>query len=202
MNAESIINQAIARGEEEGMMALAPVEQVVFAVAEAEVYCDMEGVDALLEKYGGDSVTMFAHAFAAIGANEIAAGFAALGGAPPSAREELLSRLNGLITKRHEYTYESIQGFVEQRMSTTADLPVHVQHVGRGGYVGIDGTDYPIEHVEQGVFVIHFPGGNTPVLQSHLDALHRYAGRQEPKWFVENRSKLCVEGDESRSEDE
>ena len=75
MNAESIINQAIARGEEEGMMALAPVEQVVFAVAEAEVYCDMEGVDALLEKYGGDSVMMFAHAFAAIGANEIAAGF-------------------------------------------------------------------------------------------------------------------------------
>ena len=94
MNAESIINQAIARGEEEGLMALAPVEQVVFAVAEAEVYCDMEGVDALLEKYGGDSVTMFAHAFVAIGANEIAAGFAALGGASPSARDRKSTRLN------------------------------------------------------------------------------------------------------------
>ena len=76
------------------------------------------------------------------------------------------------------------------------DLHVRVQHAGRGGHVCVDGTDYFIEHIDQGSFVIHFPSGNTPARQSHLDALHRYANRQEPKWFVENRSKLRATTDE------
>ncbi len=117
MNAESIINEAIARGESGGLMALTPVEQIVFAVAEAEAYCDMEGVDSLLEKYGRDRPALFANAFSAIGATAIAAAFLALVDAPSSAQEELLARLNELITTRHEYTYDSIRACVEQRMA-------------------------------------------------------------------------------------
>lgn len=121
MNSESIINQAIARGESEGLMTLAPVEQIVFAVAEAEVYCDMEGGDGLLGKYGRDSVGLFAHAFAAIGASAIAQAFLALAESPAALEEERLARLNALIAGRHEYGYDNIQAFVERQMFITDD---------------------------------------------------------------------------------
>ena len=40
-NADEVIEQAIRRGEREGLDALGPVEKVIFAISEAEVYCDM-----------------------------------------------------------------------------------------------------------------------------------------------------------------
>ncbi len=124
MNSESIINRAIAHGEGEGLMALAPIEQVVFANAEAEVYCDMEGVDSLLERYGRNHAALFARAFSAIGAGTIAQAFVAIADSSVAVEEERLARLNALITKRHEYTYENIQAFVEQSMHRTDAKPL------------------------------------------------------------------------------
>jgi hypothetical protein len=73
-------------------------------------------------------------------------------------------------------------------------LTVAVEHLGRGGYISVDGTKYFIEHIEQGHFAIHFPGGVQVAHQSHLDALQSYAGRQVPRWYVENRSNLSLGG--------
>jgi len=69
-------------------------------------------------------------------------------------------------------------------------LELSVHHVGRGGHIQIENRTYAIEHVDQGHFSIYFPNGNRPSLQSHLDALHKFALRQAPKWCVENRSSL------------
>jgi hypothetical protein len=59
-------------------------------------------VTTQVEKYGRDSVGLFAHAFAAIGASAIAQAFLALADAPAALEEERPARLNALITGRQE----------------------------------------------------------------------------------------------------
>ena len=114
MNADEVIEQAIRRGEREGLDALGPLEQVIFAISEAEVYCDMDGIDSLLERYGTGKLTLFARAFSAVGAIEIANVLQAAVSAP----EALLSLANRLITERQQYSYESIRAFVEKGRAT------------------------------------------------------------------------------------
>lgn len=67
---------------------------------------------------------------------------------------------------------------------------VAVEFLGRAGYISVDGTKYEIEHIERGHFAIHFPGAGRTASQAHLDALHTYATRQVPRWYVENKSAL------------
>jgi len=50
MSQDDFIEKAIDRGVREGLYSLDPVEQAIFAVSEAEVYCDMEGIDSLLDR--------------------------------------------------------------------------------------------------------------------------------------------------------
>ena len=115
MNTTQFIEQAISRGETEGIEALGPREQVVFAVSEAEVLCDMEGIDSLLHKYGAGSMeSLFAQAFAAIGAREIASALGRVATSEEPIAEHILSHANRLITERHGYTYESIQAYVQR----------------------------------------------------------------------------------------
>lgn len=115
VNGIEFINRAIAAGEERGLRALAPLERTVFAIAEAEVYCDKDGIDALILRYGVDQLPVFAGAFAEIGAAKVAASLSALGeksGAP----EQLLSVANELITGRVGYSYRRIVAYVEARI--------------------------------------------------------------------------------------
>lgn len=114
MNADAVIEQAIRRGEREGLDALGPAELVIFAISEAEVYCDMDGIDSLLERYGTGTIALFARAFSAVGAIEIANALQAVASSADSVPEELLSHANRLITERHQYGYESIRAFVER----------------------------------------------------------------------------------------
>ncbi|WP_326533811.1 hypothetical protein [Pseudorhodoferax sp.] len=115
MSGIEVINRAIAAGEKMGLRALAPLELTIFAIAEAEVYCDKDGIDALIRRYGSDSLPVFANAFTEIGAMEVAASLSALGetGVTP---EHLLSAANDLITGRVGYSYENIVTYVEARI--------------------------------------------------------------------------------------
>lgn len=115
MSGIEVINRAIVAGEKLGLRALTTLELTVFAIAEAEVYCDKDGIDALIRRYGSDSLPVFAKAFTEVGAMEVAASLSALGeisGTP----EHLLSAANDLITGRVGYSYESIVAYVEARI--------------------------------------------------------------------------------------
>lgn len=114
MNSSTFIDQAIRCGTAHGMDALGPVEAIVFAVSEAEVYYDMEGVDSLLDRYGLDGMDLFAKAFSAIGASDIAAAFHAIAVSARPAGQELLPLANGLVVARKGYSYASIESFVER----------------------------------------------------------------------------------------
>jgi hypothetical protein len=91
------------------------LELTIFAIAEAEVYCDKDGIDALILRYGFDELPIFACAFAEIGATEVASSLSALG-EMRVAPEQLLSAANELITGRVGYSYERIVAYVEARI--------------------------------------------------------------------------------------
>jgi hypothetical protein len=114
MDPAAFIDQAIRRGEANGFAALQPEEAVVFAIAEAEVYCDKDGIDALLSRYGRSKMSFFAEAFFRVGASEVASALRAIAAAPMPVSEWLLSEANSLITQRRGYSYESIVSFVER----------------------------------------------------------------------------------------
>lgn len=114
MNASLINEQAISRGQMEGIDALGPIEAAVYAISEAEVYCDIDGIDSLIHRYGLHRMSLFAQSFASIGAMEIAEALRQLAESNPQPPERLLDLTNKLITQRHGYTYEAIQAFVEQ----------------------------------------------------------------------------------------
>jgi hypothetical protein len=114
VNPDDFIEHAIQRGVLEGLGALQQPEQAIFAISEAEVYCDKDGIDSLLHRYGPSSMDLFARAFAVVGAVEIADTLQAIASFGGSAPEELLNRANRLITQRHQYEYESIRAFVER----------------------------------------------------------------------------------------
>lgn len=113
MSPDDFIEKAIDRGVREGLYSLDPVEQAIFAVSEAEVYSDMEGIDSLLDRYGGEATKVFASAFLAVGAVEIAETLGAIASRGVSERDKLLTRANELITARRQYSYESIRALVE-----------------------------------------------------------------------------------------
>jgi len=116
MSPDDFIEKAIECGARDGLYSLGPVEQVIFAVSEAEVYCDMEGIDGLLDRYRNEAMEMFVSAFSSIGAVEIAETLKAITSPGASGREEMLARANELITVRRQYSYESIRAFVERKI--------------------------------------------------------------------------------------
>lgn len=112
MEPSAFIDLAIERGEANGLRSLDPVEAVVFAISEAEVYCDMDGIDALLRRYGAENFGLFASSFLAVGAGVIAEALHAIAASNSPAPEQLLAAASDLITSRCGYSYESIELFV------------------------------------------------------------------------------------------
>lgn len=112
MTPKEFIEQAISDGERRGLQALDPRQQVVYAIAEAEVYCNKDGVDALIDRYGKAGMALFSKAFLAVGASEIAARLQAIADADGTPDEEQLSDANRLITDLRGYSYEAIEAFV------------------------------------------------------------------------------------------
>lgn len=116
MSVDAFIADAIDRGAKHGLSSLAPLAQVVFAVTEAEVYCDMEGIDSLFEKYGYSSSALFADAFRAIGASKVGAAFFDVAQSDPPISELLLDELNDLVRERCGYGYENISSYVQKHV--------------------------------------------------------------------------------------
>ncbi len=85
----------------------------MFLVSEAEVLCDMEGIDTLVDHIERREVFGVSEAFAAIGALEIAACLQEIEHALPMRYEETLTRGNDLIRSRVGYSYEAIKRYAE-----------------------------------------------------------------------------------------
>lgn len=65
-----------------------------------------------------------------------------------------------------------------------------IVHEGRGGFIAIGTCRYPIEHIEDGRFCIHFPAGQRHRQRDmHLLALQKLLRDEAPKWQLEDRSK-------------
>ncbi|HEY1172343.1 MAG TPA: hypothetical protein VGH19_13330 [Verrucomicrobiae bacterium] len=112
MTPDHIIDFAIRLGAYAGMDSLLPADRDVWLISEAEVYCDMEGIDSFLDQYDADTVRLTAQAFDAIGAEQIATALKNVHGALPSRPAELLNLAGDLISLRSGYSYENIREYV------------------------------------------------------------------------------------------
>jgi hypothetical protein len=117
VTADEFINAAIDKGQSGGLASLGPDERVVYLVSEAEVYCDMEGIDSLLDRYSSADLEACVSAFAEIGATEIAEVLGAVVSVLPEREESALSRADRLIKDRVGYDYEAIRAAVGRRLT-------------------------------------------------------------------------------------
>jgi hypothetical protein len=117
MSPDSFITLAIEAGARDGVASLDADQRLVFLVSEAEILCDMEGIDSFIDRYGSEWLMESAVAFEMIGASEIAFGLSHIG--PDTATDDpILERLNTMITGRVGYDYEAILRAVEFRLKS------------------------------------------------------------------------------------
>jgi hypothetical protein len=116
---ERAVREALASGlpAARGIGALDADQRLVYLIAEAEVLCDMEGIDAFLNYYFPDWMEETAAAFAEVGAAEIAGALRGAIDADTMRDDRLLDRANELITGRAGYDYEAIRQAVERRLA-------------------------------------------------------------------------------------
>ncbi len=112
-NAKQFINAAIDKGIAQGLDSLTALEQEVFLISEAEVSCDMDGIDSFFDKYAPAHIALAARTFGNVGAVEIAKALMSLVKAHPRRPEEPMVRANELITDRFGYSFESLERHVE-----------------------------------------------------------------------------------------
>jgi hypothetical protein len=113
---DAFTNAAIEAGVRDGVEALDANERLVFLISEAEVLCDMEGIDSFLNRYRLRWMTETVSAFAEVGAAEIAAALNAIAlDTPPN--DQLLDRASELITSRTGYDFAAMRRVVEQRIA-------------------------------------------------------------------------------------
>jgi hypothetical protein len=105
------IESILKRGAESGIDSLSVSERKVWLISEAEVLCDMEGIDSFLDRYES-LLPEAADAFAEAGATQIADSLRAIHTHLPSRSDELLARANALVTARAGYDYDSFARLV------------------------------------------------------------------------------------------
>jgi hypothetical protein len=110
---DAFINAAIEVGSRGGIGALDADQRLVYLISEAEVLCDMEGIDSFLDCYFPQWMEETAAAFAEVGAAEIAVALRAID-ADTIRDDPLLDRANDLITSRTGYDYEAIRQAIER----------------------------------------------------------------------------------------
>jgi hypothetical protein len=118
---DAFINTALEVGsralrEGRGIGALDADQRLVYLISEAEVLCDMEGIDSFLDRYFPQWMEETAAAFAEVGAAEIAVALRAID-SDRIRDDPLLDRANDLITSRTGYGYEAIRQAVERRLA-------------------------------------------------------------------------------------
>ncbi len=110
--ADAFIAAAVRRGRAEGPAALSAVERTLFLIAAAEADCDMEGVDALLDRFRPPAVRAMADAFTAVGAVAIGRALTAVAARLPARPEKLLDAADELIKARDGYDDQSLREYV------------------------------------------------------------------------------------------
>jgi hypothetical protein len=115
-NPGAFIDAAIELGSREGIGALDADQRLVYLVSEAEVLCDIDGINNFLDLYFPQWKEETAAAFAEVGAAEIAIGLRAIT-AETMRDDPLLDRVNDLITGRVGYDYEAIRKVVGERLA-------------------------------------------------------------------------------------
>ena len=123
MTADEFINAAIDKGQSCGLASLDPDQRLVHLISEAEVHCDMEGIDPLLDRYPPAELEECASAFAEVGASEIATALRAVVSALPAREEASLSKADALIKDRVGYDYDSIRAAVDRRLTRQCSGP-------------------------------------------------------------------------------
>jgi len=104
MELDGFIEAAISEGSRNGVGALSLEKRAVFLISEAEILCDMEGIDTFLHQYAPVWIEETVAAFKRIGATDIAKGFEEIGSVEAPS-EQLLDRVNKLVTSRVGYEY-------------------------------------------------------------------------------------------------
>ena len=118
MTADELINAAIEKGQPGGLSGLDPDERFVYLISEAEVACDMDGIETLLDRYTAAELAECASAFAEVGASAIAAALGEVVAALPARDEDRLGKADSLIKDRAGYAYDAIRGAVGRRLTT------------------------------------------------------------------------------------
>jgi hypothetical protein len=116
MDYNKFIDDAIARGTKDGVVSLDDMQRIVFLVSEAEVMCDIDGIDSFLDRYDPEWTPETAISFERVGAKEIASEFRRLI-SDAQDRDKILDRLNRLITERTGYDYDSIVNAIKHCVS-------------------------------------------------------------------------------------
>lgn len=109
MNFEEILEAIFDKGETKGIEALHKPERALFLISEAEILCDMEGIDSFLDRYPKDEIFECAQAFQAIGALHIGKLLKSIVDVLPERPDELLDQTNQVISDRLGYDYNDIQ---------------------------------------------------------------------------------------------
>jgi hypothetical protein len=118
LDADGFINQAIDDGQARGLAALGDLAGLVYVIAEAEGSCDKDGIDSFIDRYGPAGLAQLARAYAAIGAELLAAACRAVLESMPSPTENTLDRLNTFVTERAGYDYQSIRAMVARALGS------------------------------------------------------------------------------------
>lgn len=121
MTVNKFIEEVIKKGNECGITSLNDIERMVFLISEAEIICDMEGIDSFLKNYDDERIEECAIAFETIGAKEISDIFKEIS-TNKNINDVLLNRLNELIINRIGYNYESIYNIMEVKLTENNNI--------------------------------------------------------------------------------
>jgi hypothetical protein len=117
MTADDFIDAAIEHGQAAGLAALGADERFVFLIAEAESCCDIDGLDALLDRYAADDLADCVAAFAEVGATDIAAALGQVVSKLPNRDQWSLGVADTLIKARAGYDYAALRAAVHRRLA-------------------------------------------------------------------------------------
>jgi len=116
MKIDKYIEEAVTVGDKNGIESLSELQKNIYIIAEAEISCDMDGIDSFIEKYNKKGVLEASVAYSLIGAIDIAKGLKEIAKALPNPSETVLERTNSFITERYNYSYESIKNYVAKNI--------------------------------------------------------------------------------------
>ncbi|TLX73739.1 hypothetical protein E9993_14875 [Labilibacter sediminis] len=117
MDFDLLINNIVDKGESLGIDGMVGYERIIFLISEAEVYCDMEGIDSFIDNYNNENLLELVEGYKKIGALELSKGFINLINSQKEEKDAILEQLNDMITSRQGYNYDSIKEWLSSEIN-------------------------------------------------------------------------------------